>query len=202
MTTTESTISEAHLSISEVSKRTGLSTHTLRFYEDEGLFVEPVRRNAAGRREFSEQEVGWLQVCAKLRASGMPLPDIRTYVELLREGAGNEQQRRQLLVTHQQRVTQQMTNLQEALDTITAKVGIYTQHLAAGTADALWRDGPSCATDDTPSTKQLFNQAREPQDELRNKDHQSDYTEDHQSERDSRRHRSEHRDVSDLRSQQ
>ena len=56
-------------SIGEASERTGLSTHTLRFYEKEGLFIEPIQRNAAGRRLFSEQEIDWLRVCSKLRST-------------------------------------------------------------------------------------------------------------------------------------
>jgi DNA-binding transcriptional MerR regulator len=133
------------LSIGEVSELTGLSTHTLRFYEQEGLFVEPVRRTSAGRREFDEQEVGWLRVCTKLRSSGMSLPDIRRYVELVREGSGNEAERFELLRQHEAKVTQQVADLQEALDVIKAKVSLYAEHLAAGSADTLWRNGPTCA---------------------------------------------------------
>lgn len=133
------------LTIGEVSARTGLSTHTLRFYEQEGLFVEPVQRNAAGRRMFTEQEVGWLKVCTKLRSSGMSLPDIRRYAELVGEGAGNEAERYEILRQHEAKVTRQMADLQEALDVIQWKVGLYAEHLAAGSADSLWRNGPSCA---------------------------------------------------------
>ena len=76
--------------IGEVSTLTGLTTHTLRFYEQEGLFFAPVRRNAAGRRVFTEDEVEWLKVCTKLRSSGMPLPEIRRYAQLVLEGAGEK----------------------------------------------------------------------------------------------------------------
>ncbi|MFI0357498.1 MerR family transcriptional regulator [Actinomadura sp. 9N407] len=139
------------LTIGEVSARTGLSTHTLRFYEQEGLFVTPVRRNGAGRREFTEQAVGWLQVCTKLRSSGMSLPDIRRYAELVREGPGNEAERYEILRRHEEKVRRQMADLQEALDVIHWKVGLYADHLAAGSAGELWRDGPDCTpADQTP----------------------------------------------------
>lgn len=132
------------LTIGEVSARTGLSTHTLRFYEQEGLFVEPVQRDAAGRRVFTDQEVGWLKVCTRLRSSGMSLPDIRRYAELVREGAGNEAERFDLLRQHEAKVTRQMAELQEALDVIRWKVALYQEHLTAGSADTLWRNGPAC----------------------------------------------------------
>ena len=132
------------LTIGEVSALTGLSTHTLRFYEQEGL-VEPVRRDSAGRRLFTEQEVGWLRVCTKLRSSGMALPDIRRYAQLVRQGPGNEAERFEILRRHEDKVRQQVADLQEALDVIKAKVTLYADHLAAGSADQLWRDGPDCS---------------------------------------------------------
>ncbi|MDX3853417.1 MerR family transcriptional regulator [Streptomyces sp. AK02-01A] len=139
------TTAETALSIGEVSALTGLTTHTLRFYEQEGLFAAPLRRNAAGRRMFTQKEVEWLKVCTKLRSSGMPLPEIRRYAELAREGAGNEAERFEILRRHEARVQQQVADLQEALGIIRTKVEIYAQHLTAGTADRLWRNGPECA---------------------------------------------------------
>ncbi|MEV5707920.1 MerR family transcriptional regulator [Actinoallomurus sp. NPDC052274] len=85
------------LSIGQVAERTGLSVHALRFYEREGVLVDPVRRGPAGRRVYSENDVEWLTVCIILRASGMPLPAIRRYTELVREGDGNEEERLALL---------------------------------------------------------------------------------------------------------
>jgi DNA-binding transcriptional MerR regulator len=133
---------ETMLTIGEVSAQIGLSAHTVRFYEREGLFE--VRRNAAGRRVFTEQDVGWLKVCTKLRSSGMSLPDIRRYAELARQGSGNEAERFEILRRHEAKVRQQMADLQEALDVIQAKVALYADRLASGSADSLWRDGPEC----------------------------------------------------------
>ncbi|WAP53593.1 MerR family transcriptional regulator [Streptomyces sp. S465] len=139
------TAAEITLSIGEVSALTGLTAPTLRFYEQEGLLAVPVRRNAAGRRVFTEEEVNWLKVCTKLRSSGMPLPEIRRYAQLVLEGPGNEAERFEILRRHEARVRQQVADLQEALGVIHHKVEIYAQHLNTGTADGLWRDGPGCA---------------------------------------------------------
>lgn len=132
------------MTIGEVGDLTGLSTHTLRFYEKEGLFVAPVRRDSAGRRVFTRFEVEWLRVCAKLRSSGMPLPEIHRYAQLVSAGAGNEDERMAILTRHEARVEQQVADLQEALAVIQHKVEIYNRHLAAGTADTLWTSGPTC----------------------------------------------------------
>jgi DNA-binding transcriptional MerR regulator len=138
------TTAQPFLSIGEVSALTGLTRHTLRFYEQEGLFVAPVRRNAAGRRVFTQEEVEWLKVCVKLRSSGMPLPEIRRYAELVLDGPGNEAERLEILRQHEANVQQQVTDLQEALDIIHRKAELYAQRLSAGTADELWRHGPEC----------------------------------------------------------
>ncbi|GIJ13241.1 MerR family transcriptional regulator [Micromonospora andamanensis] len=114
-----------NLSIGQVAERTGLSVHALRFYENEGLFVNPVRRGPGGRRNYSQDDVDWLTVCIILRASGMPLPALRRYADLVRQGAGNEEERLTLMREHQAHVTTQIRKLAECLDLIRFKVGVY-----------------------------------------------------------------------------
>jgi DNA-binding transcriptional MerR regulator len=116
---------KGNLSIGQVAERTGLSVHTLRFYEQQGVLVNPVLRGPGGRRVYSEQDVDWLNLCIILRASGMPLPEIRRYTELARQGAGNEQQRIVLLRRHQDQVVAQMKQLEQCLDLIRFKVRVY-----------------------------------------------------------------------------
>lgn len=126
------------LSIGDVAARVGLSVDTLRFYEREGLFVSPVRRDGSGRRTYSENDISWLGFCLRMRASGMPLTAIREYVDLVRQGPGNEQDRLAVLRAHEQHVRAQLHELQACLDLITRKVRLYEEHLGAGTAGMLW----------------------------------------------------------------
>jgi DNA-binding transcriptional MerR regulator len=128
---------EPHLSIGQVAERTGLSVHTLRFYEREGLFVTPVHRSTGGRRVYSDWDVGWLEVCGKLRASGMPLTAIRRYAGLVGQGEGNEEDRLSLLRQHRERVTAQIAELTECLDLITFKIELYEACRAEGSPDPL-----------------------------------------------------------------
>jgi DNA-binding transcriptional MerR regulator len=130
---------EQELGIGDVARETGLSVHALRFYEREGLMVsQHVARGTGGHRRYSPQDVYWLRICIKLRASGMPLAKIRRLAELVREGPGNEQERLELLQEQQRRVEKQLAELEECLRIITRKVGVYEQHLADGTAQDLW----------------------------------------------------------------
>lgn len=65
------------LTIGQVAEQTGLSVHTLRFYEREGLLPMQIRRSSTGRRVYSAPDIEWLRICTSLRASGMPLDTIR-----------------------------------------------------------------------------------------------------------------------------
>lgn len=126
------------MSIGQVARRTGLSVHALRFYEREGLLVEPVQRAPGGRRRYSAWDMEWLEVCIKLRSSGMPLSAIRRYAELVRDGAGNERHRLALLREHQERITAQIAALTSCLEMITLKVKLYDQSVADHSTDPIW----------------------------------------------------------------
>jgi DNA-binding transcriptional MerR regulator len=129
---------EQNLAIGDVAHQTGLSVHALRFYEREGLLLtQHVPRGTGGHRRYSPEDVNWLRICTKLRASGMPLANIRRLAELAREGPGNERQRLKLLQEHQRRVEHQLTELRECQRIINRKIGIYQQQVAAGTTQHL-----------------------------------------------------------------
>ena len=132
----------AAFSIGEVCARTGLGVDTVRFYEREGLFVHAVGRSPGGRRLYGEFEVEWLRMCTRLRASGMSLPDIRRYTELVRQGPGNEAERFALLRAHQDKVRAHLAELTACLDIISTKVDLYAAHLADGSASTLWTGEP------------------------------------------------------------
>ena len=103
-----------------------------------------MRRNSAGGRVFLAAEVQWLKVCMKLRSSGMPLPEIRRYAQMVMAGPGNESERFDILRQHEAKIQQQVADLQEALAIIHRKVELYVRRLGEGSADQLWRDGTEC----------------------------------------------------------
>lgn len=67
------------MKIADVSRKTGLSAHTIRYYEKQGL-VNPPSKDASGHRAFTEKEVELLNWVACLKKSGMSLSKIKTYV--------------------------------------------------------------------------------------------------------------------------
>jgi DNA-binding transcriptional MerR regulator len=138
MPQTSSDAARPLLSIGQAAQRTGLSVHALRYYEREGLLPTPVSRGPDGRRAYTEHDLEWLDLCTKLRSSGMPLTAIRGYTELVRQGSGNERARLDILRQHQQRITAQIAALSTCLDMIGFKVKLYEESLAAGNTDPIW----------------------------------------------------------------
>jgi DNA-binding transcriptional MerR regulator len=126
------------LSIAEAARRTGVSVHTLRYYERAGLVVTAVDRTSGGRRRYHQLDLDWIVICTRLRATGMPIRTIRRYAELVSAGPGNEQERLALLEAHRAEVTAKLARTRENLKLIDHKIGVYRGRLAAGDADRLW----------------------------------------------------------------
>jgi len=131
-------VTDGSLSIGQVARRTGLSVHTLRLYEREGLLAGVVDRDRSGRRLYSSWEVDWLSNCVKFRASGMRLATISRLAQLVRDGSGNETERLELLREHRRHIIEQQAQLQDCLDLINAKVAGYEQHLADAAPGDPW----------------------------------------------------------------
>jgi DNA-binding transcriptional MerR regulator len=120
------------LTIAEAAREAGVSVHTLRYYERAGLLT-PIERNGSGHRRFSAEDVEWVVVCTKLRATGMPIRRIREYAELVREGDGNEAERLALLEAHREEVRERLREVRRNLELIDYKIGLYRERLADGT---------------------------------------------------------------------
>src|SRR5712691_4098202 len=116
---------QAGLSIAEAARRTGVSVHTLRYYERAGLVVTTVDRTAGGWRRYQQLDLDWITVCTRLRATGMPIKTIRRYAQLVSAGPGNEQERLALMEAHRAEVTARLAELEENLKLIDHKVDVY-----------------------------------------------------------------------------
>ncbi|MBX7264650.1 MerR family transcriptional regulator [Micromonospora sp. Llam7] len=115
---------EGTFTVGEAAHRVGLSTYTLRWYEQEGL-VAPVGRDSAGRRRYTRQDVDWLLLLTRLRRTGMPVRDMRRYVELARQGDGTLGARGALFEEHRVRVLRRMDELTEDLKVLDVKIDHY-----------------------------------------------------------------------------
>jgi DNA-binding transcriptional MerR regulator len=120
----------APLSISDAAEATGLSTHTLRYYERAGL-LDSVDRDHAGHRRYDPSALEWIVFCTRLRATGMPIRRIREYAELVRAGEGNEHERLALLEAHRDEIRAQLIEVERNLALIDYKIDLYSEKLGA-----------------------------------------------------------------------
>lgn len=119
------------LTIAEAAERTGLTAHTLRYYERDGLMRTPVRRSASGHRAYDEADLAWISLISRLRATGMPIREVKRYADLVRAGAGNEAERLGLLRDHRERVLRQLDEVRDHLSAIDHKVELYERATGA-----------------------------------------------------------------------
>ena len=126
------------LSIGKAAALTGVTAHTLRYYERAGLVVTPVDRTTGGRRCYHKIDLDWIRICTRLRATGMPIQSIRRYAQLVSEGRGNEHERLAVLETHRDAVNAKIAELQNNLELIEHKIDVYRGRVEAGNADTLW----------------------------------------------------------------
>lgn len=119
--------------IKEVTERTGISAHTLRFYEKEGV-MPFVARDGNGNREFADQDLEWIDFVLCLRSTGMPLADIKRYLELYKKGDGTIRARKEMMYNHKTKIEKQMIELYGCLEKINYKLALYDVREKALTA--------------------------------------------------------------------
>lgn len=112
------------MKISEVAERTGLSISTIRFYEKSGLspFVE---RGADGTRRFTKTDADWLELLASLRATGMPLSEMRAFADLYASGDVTIPERKAALVAHRQNLDVRQAELDRCRTILDRKLQRY-----------------------------------------------------------------------------
>lgn len=122
-------IQTIELTIKQVSDATGLSVHTLRYYERIGL-IHPIDRADNTHRRYTEDDIGWINFLMKLRATGMSIHDMRIYAALQRQGDATLPQRVEMLKALRRQVERNMAQLNEHLSVICYKIEYYSEKLA------------------------------------------------------------------------
>jgi DNA-binding transcriptional MerR regulator len=116
------------MSIGELSTASGLSTHTLRYYEKLGV-LKPADRAASGHRQYRADAVAWLDFVLRLKITGMPLAEIRKYAELRAAGDVTLQPRLMMLELHRKRLVSNISELSENLTALDSKMKTYRKWL-------------------------------------------------------------------------
>jgi DNA-binding transcriptional MerR regulator len=116
------------LTIADAARISGVSAHTLRYYERVGL-IDGVSRAGSGHRRYTDGDLAWIEVLQRLRATGMPIRHVQRYAELVRAGDGNEAERLALLRQHRAEVLEQLSEVRRHLAFIERKITIYEEKL-------------------------------------------------------------------------
>jgi DNA-binding transcriptional MerR regulator len=115
------------LTIAEAAERSGVSTHTLRYYERIGALREPPERAPSGHRRYTERDLSWIELLTRLRSTGMPIATMLRYAELAREGTTTATERKALLLAHRAEVAARVEQLRHDLKMIDYKITIYDE---------------------------------------------------------------------------
>ena len=118
---------DVRLGIAEVAEQTGVTAHTLRYYERIGL-LDGVARDHAGYRAYTADDVRRVVFLTRLRMTGMPIREVQRYVTLVAGGEQTVPERLTMLQAHRDAVRTQLTDLQAALDAVEFKIAAYGGH--------------------------------------------------------------------------
>lgn len=114
------------MTISEASKKYGLTQDTIRYYEKIGLLPK-VPRNKNGIRDFDENSCKWIEFIKCMRNAGMEIEILIKYVTLFRQGKDTVKERKKLLEEQREKLLAKQKNINETLERLNNKIQIYDE---------------------------------------------------------------------------
>lgn len=124
------------MTIAEVSKKTGLSTDTLRYYERIGIIPE-IERSESGIRNYTDRDLGWIEFSKCMRGAGMSIESIIEYINLYNKGDVTLEARKQLLISQKDIMQEKLNILKATVDRLDKKIKNYENQMAVHEKDML-----------------------------------------------------------------
>ena len=118
------------MTISEVSKKYGLSVDTLRYYEKAGL-IPPVHRKESGVRDYTPGDCGWVEFIKCMRGAGLSIETLIEYVALFRRGNRTLQKRKNLLIQERDALAARIAGMQQVLKRLNYKIEVYEEKIVS-----------------------------------------------------------------------
>ncbi|MCM3626647.1 MerR family transcriptional regulator [Paenibacillus glycanilyticus] len=115
--------------MAEVSAKFELSQDTLRYYERIGL-IPPVNRNNNGIREYSEDNLRWVEFIKCMRSAGLPIEALIEYVNLTQQGESTLNTRKELLIEQREQLRLRIVEMVETMERLDSKIENYEQSLS------------------------------------------------------------------------
>lgn len=119
------------MTIKEVSKKYGITPDTLRYYERVGM-IPPVHRTEGGIRNYTESDLGWVELALCMRNAGLPVEVMVDYLKLYREGDSTLKARLQLLTEQKEVLIEQRKNIDATIDRLNYKISKYETAVKTG----------------------------------------------------------------------
>mgnify|MGYP001073736372 CR=1 FL=1 len=119
------------MTISEVSRKYGLSQDTLRYYEKAGM-IPPVHRTSGGLRDYTDEDCSWVELAKCMRSAGMQVEAIAEYVRLAQQGDKTLADRCQLLKEQRTQLAEQLQSVEAAMERLDYKISRYEEAVKTG----------------------------------------------------------------------
>lgn len=129
------------VTIREVSEKYGISQDTLRYYERVGM-IPPVTRSSSGIRNYSEEDLQWVELAKCMRSAGVTVEAMIEYVRLYQEGDSTIPARLHLLVTQREVLLEQRRQIDSTLTRLNYKIGRYEEAVQTGVLR--WEPSEEC----------------------------------------------------------
>ena len=120
--------SEPRFSVTEAAKQLNISAHTLRYYDDLGLFPF-LQKNNAGKRLFSEADLKWAKLIECLRGAGLSIKEVQQYVALCNEGNSTIPERLDMLKPQRENLIKKIKEEKKQLKLLEFKIDYYEKHI-------------------------------------------------------------------------
>lgn len=116
------------MTITEVSKKYGITADTLRYYERIGL-IPPVNRNSSGNRDYTEEDCRWVKFIKCMRGAGLSIETLIEYVALFQQGNETIDVRKELLLEQRRQLAERVEELQNTLSYLDHKIDGYEERM-------------------------------------------------------------------------
>ena len=118
--------------IRQVAEKMGVTVSTLRYYDKEGL-LPFVDKKPNGTRVFKDEDFQWLAIIACMKNSGMPIKDIKKFMDFCNEGDNTLKERLKIFIERKEAVQKQIEELNKVMETINHKIWYYETAIEAET---------------------------------------------------------------------
>lgn len=119
------------MTIKEVCRKYELTPDTLRYYEKAGM-IPRVHRTEGGIRDYTEEDLGWVELARCMRSAGLPVEAIAEYVRLCKMGDETIPQRLELLQKQMAVLVDEKKKIEETIAKLGYKISRYEEAVKTG----------------------------------------------------------------------